>query len=69
MNFSFEFISTHIVTVGPVIGIDLGTTNSCVATMEGQTTHLIENAEGAQMTPSVVAFTKHNKHLVGLPTK
>ncbi|TEB30280.1 heat shock protein [Coprinellus micaceus] len=54
---------------GPVIGIDLGTTNSCVAVMEGQTSRVIENAEGQRTTPSVVAFTKHGERLVGLPAK
>ncbi|GJJ08608.1 hypothetical protein Clacol_002827 [Clathrus columnatus] len=54
---------------GPVIGIDLGTTNSCVAIMEGKTPRVIENAEGARTTPSVVAFTKHGERLVGLPAK
>ncbi|KAF9560973.1 heat shock protein [Agrocybe pediades] len=54
---------------GPVIGIDLGTTNSCVAIMEGKTARVIENAEGARTTPSVVAFTKHGERLVGLPAK
>ncbi|KAF8518445.1 heat shock protein 70 family [Gautieria morchelliformis] len=54
---------------GPVIGIDLGTTNSCVAVMEGKTPRVIENAEGARTTPSVVAFTKHGERLVGLPAK
>ncbi|KAF9486038.1 heat shock protein 70 [Pholiota conissans] len=54
---------------GPVIGIDLGTTNSCVAVMEGKTSRVIENAEGARTTPSVVAFTKHGERLVGLPAK
>lgn len=43
---------------GPVIGIDLGTTNSCVAIMEGQNPKVIENAEGSRTTPSVIAFTK-----------
>lgn len=57
------------VVVGPVIGIDLGTTNSCVAVMEGKTARVIENAEGARTTPSVVAFTKHGERLVGLPAK
>ena len=52
-----------------VIGIDLGTTNSCVAVMEGNTTRVIENAEGARTTPSVVAFTKENERLVGQPAK
>ncbi|RDB25126.1 Heat shock protein [Hypsizygus marmoreus] len=54
---------------GPVIGIDLGTTNSCVSVMEGKTSRVIENAEGARTTPSVVAFTKHGERLVGLPAK
>ncbi|KDQ57146.1 hypothetical protein JAAARDRAFT_194320 [Jaapia argillacea MUCL 33604] len=54
---------------GPVIGIDLGTTNSCVSVMEGKTSRVIENAEGARTTLSVVAFTKHGERLVGLPAK
>lgn len=54
---------------GPVVGIDLGTTNSCVSVMEGQTSRVIENAEGARTTPSIVAFTKHGERLVGLPAK
>lgn len=54
---------------GPVVGIDLGTTNSCVAVMEGKTARVIENAEGQRTTPSVVAFTKHGERLVGLPAK
>ena len=54
---------------GPVIGIDLGTTNSCVAVMEGKSARVIENAEGVRTTPSVVAFTKHGERLVGLPAK
>ncbi|EJD40402.1 heat shock protein [Auricularia subglabra TFB-10046 SS5] len=54
---------------GPVVGIDLGTTNSCVAIMEGQTARVIENAEGNRTTPSVVAFAKHGERLVGLPAK
>ncbi|KAF5380576.1 hypothetical protein D9615_004656 [Tricholomella constricta] len=54
---------------GPVIGIDLGTTNSCVSVMEGKTSRVIENAEGARTTPSVIAFTKHGERLVGLPAK
>ena len=52
-----------------IVGIDLGTTNSCVSVMEGQTSRVIENAEGARTTPSVVAFTKHGERLVGLPAK
>ncbi|KAF7304648.1 Heat shock protein [Mycena kentingensis (nom. inval.)] len=54
---------------GPVVGIDLGTTNSCVSIMEGKTSRVIENSEGARTTPSVVAFAKHGERLVGLPAK
>ncbi|KAJ1294823.1 hypothetical protein BS78_01G175800 [Paspalum vaginatum] len=52
-----------------VIGIDLGTTNSCVAVMEGKNPKVIENAEGARTTPSVVAFTPKGERLVGTPAK
>ncbi|QMW22539.1 molecular chaperone DnaK [Sandaracinobacteroides saxicola] len=52
-----------------VIGIDLGTTNSCVAVMEGATAKVIENAEGARTTPSQVAFAKDGERLVGQPAK
>ncbi|MGQ5700657.1 molecular chaperone DnaK [Sandaracinobacteroides sp. A072] len=52
-----------------VIGIDLGTTNSCVAVMEGSTPKVIENAEGARTTPSQVAFAKDGERLVGQPAK
>lgn len=54
---------------GKVIGIDLGTTNSCVAIMEGSQTKVIENAEGGRTTPSVVAFSKEGEILVGQPAK
>ncbi|KAL5960957.1 Stress-70 protein mitochondrial [Taenia solium] len=54
---------------GHVIGIDLGTTNSCVAVMEGKTPKILENAEGARTTPSVVAFTSEGERLVGAPAK
>ncbi len=52
-----------------VIGIDLGTTNSCVAVMEGKTAKVIENAEGARTTPSMVAFTESGERLVGQAAK
>ena len=52
-----------------VIGIDLGTTNSCVAIMEGTQAKVLENAEGTRTTPSVVAFTEENEKLIGQPAK
>jgi len=52
-----------------VIGIDLGTTNSCVAVMDGKNAKVIENAEGARTTPSIVAFTDSDERLVGQPAK
>ena len=55
--------------MGKIIGIDLGTTNSCVAVMEGGQPTVIANAEGARTTPSVVAFTKSGERLVGEPAK
>lgn len=63
MNFSSEAVR------GNVIGIDLGTTNSCVAVMEGKTPKVIENAEGARTTPSTVAFSNDGERLVGAPAK
>jgi molecular chaperone DnaK len=55
--------------MGKVIGIDLGTTNSCVAVMEGTTPKVIENSEGARTTPSIVAITDDGERLVGQPAK
>ncbi|MBN1493047.1 MAG: molecular chaperone DnaK [Candidatus Omnitrophica bacterium] len=55
--------------MGKVIGIDLGTTNSCVAVMEGNEAKVITNKEGSRTTPSIVAFTKSGERLVGIPAK
>src|SRR5476649_1905406 len=55
--------------MGKVIGIDLGTTNSCVAIMEGTTPKVIENAEGARTTPSIVGFAPDGERLIGQPAK
>ena len=57
------------IIMGKIIGIDLGTTNSCVAVMEGGQPTVIANTEGARTTPSVVAFTKTGERLVGEPAK
>ena len=55
--------------MGKVIGIDLGTTNSCVAVMDGKTPKVIENAEGMRTTPSIVALTDDGERLIGQPAK
>ncbi|MET4732569.1 molecular chaperone DnaK [Thalassospira sp. MBR-102] len=55
--------------MGKIIGIDLGTTNSCVAVMDGKEGRVIENSEGARTTPSMVAFTNDGERLVGQPAK
>ena len=55
--------------MGKIIGIDLGTTNSCVAVMEGGNAVVITNAEGARTTPSVVGFSKTGERLVGQVAK
>ena len=55
--------------MGRVIGIDLGTTNSCVAVMDGKDTRVIENAEGARTTPSMIGFADDDERLVGQPAK
>jgi len=63
------FINQEEKTMGKIIGIDLGTTNSCVAVMEGGKPVVIPNSEGVRTTPSVVAFTKNGERLVGEPAK
>jgi hypothetical protein len=60
---------SYIVALGPIVDIDSGTTNYCVSIMEGKTSHVIENSEGAHTTPSVVAFLKLGERLVSLPAK
>ena len=67
MRISMRF--AHDVLVQGPVGIDLGTTNSCVSVMEGQQARVIENSEGARTAPSMVAFTKHDKRLVSFPAK
>ena len=59
----------EVFSMGKIIGIDLGTTNSCIAVMEGGKPAIIANAEGARTTPSVVAFTKAGERIVGEPAK
>ena len=55
--------------MGKIIGIDLGTTNSCVAIMDGTTARVLENAEGDRTTPSIIAYTQDGEPLVGQPAK
>ncbi|MHA5869847.1 Hsp70 family protein, partial [Pseudomonas aeruginosa] len=55
--------------MGKIIGIDLGTTNSCVAILENGNVKVIENAEGARTTPSIIAYTNDGETLVGQPAK
>ena len=55
--------------MGKIIGIDLGTTNSCVAVMEGDKTKVIENSEGDRTTPSIIAYTSDGEILVGQSAK
>src|SRR5690348_17493501 len=68
----FNFIQTtveRIMATNTIIGIDLGTTNSCVAVMEGDKVKVIENSEGARTTPSIVAYLDNNEVRVGQPAK
>lgn len=66
-NFALYFSSKNV--KGAVIGIDLGTTNSCVAVMEGKSAKILENSEGNRTTPSVVAFSADGERLAGMPAK
>ncbi|CAE8586319.1 unnamed protein product [Polarella glacialis] len=61
--------AVRLAAKGDVIGIDLGTTNSCVAVMEGSTPKIIENSEGMRTTPSIVGFATDGQRLVGIPAK
>lgn len=65
----FSFFSRKVSRSEYIVGIDLGTTNSCVAVMEGSTPKVIENAEGLRTTPSIVAFTEDGQRVVGTPAK
>jgi len=64
-----DLLTREDLQMGKVIGIDLGTTNSCVAVMEGKNPKVIENSEGRNTTPSIVAFTDDGERLVGQPAK
>jgi molecular chaperone DnaK len=64
-----NFFSIQEFIMGRIIGIDLGTTNSCVAIMEGNTTRVIENSEGARTTPSIIAYQEDGEILVGASAK
>ena len=67
--FSLPMHARAASNIGHVIGIDLGTTNSCVAIMEGGSAKVIENAEGSRTTPSIIGFTEDGQRLVGAPAK
>ncbi|XP_067935374.1 stress-70 protein, mitochondrial-like [Watersipora subatra] len=67
LSFSHRLYSNGV--KGSVIGIDLGTTNSCVAVMEGKSAKILENSEGNRTTPSVVAFSADGERLAGMPAK
>src|SRR5438128_10129586 len=64
-----ESLREAFTNMGKIIGIDLGTTNSCVAVMEGTQPTVIANTEGSRTTPSVVAFSKNGERLVGQAAK
>jgi molecular chaperone DnaK len=68
-QYSRSNVARAAAPTGDIIGIDLGTTNSCVAIMEGKNPRVIENAEGARTTPSVVAFTKDGERIVGMAAR
>merc|ERR1712157_304684 len=69
MGMSTSALHRNKAGAGSIIGIDLGTTNSCVAVMEGSAAKVIENSEGMRTTPSVVAMTSDGQRLVGIPAK
>lgn len=67
MVFRSDFSSKNV--KGSVVGIDLGTTNSCVSVMEGKSAKILENSEGNRTTPSVVAFSADGERLAGMPAR
>ncbi len=68
-NLKFLYNNTLKQFSNKIIGIDLGTTNSCVSLMEGNTPKVIENSEGIRTTPSVVSFLEDGTSVVGIPAK
>ena len=69
MTEEYQFYEEEMNKMSKVIGIDLGTTNSCVATLEGGQAVVIPNSEGARTTPSVVAFAKDGERHIGITAK
>lgn len=69
LSIQITVVVCRVAIKGHIVGIDLGTTNSCVAIMEAGEARVLENQEGQRTTPSIVAFTDEGKVLVGTPAK